>query len=84
MFTRSSGQAGTARGILATHVERSTETSAGLLGAGCAFLEDPLDHFWSALSIAGGIGERSRSNISHAARPTNLGTSHNIEAVPMM
>ncbi|NGN44974.1 hypothetical protein G6N74_28360 [Mesorhizobium sp. CGMCC 1.15528] len=40
MYTKISGSTGTPRGILASSVEVSTETFAGLIGAGYALLED--------------------------------------------
>jgi hypothetical protein len=40
MYTKISGSAGTPRGILASNVEVSSETFAGLIGAGYALLED--------------------------------------------
>ncbi|WEX77480.1 hypothetical protein PYH37_002278 [Sinorhizobium numidicum] len=74
MYTKISGQAGTPRGILATDVELSSETFAGLLGAGYAIFEDGsarLDvvgglRVWSVeseLSFRGGILDgRSRTD----------------------
>ncbi|MCA1443578.1 hypothetical protein I6F07_25865 [Ensifer sp. IC4062] len=74
MYTKISGQAGTPRGILATDVELTSETFAGLLGAGYSVFESDkvrLDvvgglRVWSVeseLSFHGGILDgRSRSD----------------------
>lgn len=51
MYTKISGQAGTPRGILATDVELSSETFAGLLGAGYSIFEDSS----TRLDIVGGL-----------------------------
>lgn len=66
LYTKLSGQGGTPRGILATDVELSTETFAGLIGAGYTVFDDSslrLDvvgglRVWSVeseLSFSGGI-----------------------------
>ena len=51
MYTKISGQAGTPRGVLATDVEVSSETFAGLLGAGYSIFEDSS----ARLDIVGGM-----------------------------
>jgi hypothetical protein len=51
MYTKISGSTGTPRGILASSVEVSTETFAGLIGAGYALLEDTSGR----LEIVGGV-----------------------------
>ncbi|WP_085034272.1 hypothetical protein [Ensifer aridi] len=51
MYTKISGQAGTPRGILATDVELTSETFAGLLGVGYAVFEDSS----ARLDIVGGL-----------------------------
>ncbi|WP_043612829.1 hypothetical protein [Ensifer sp. ZNC0028] len=74
MYTKISGQAGTPRGVLATDVELTSETFAGLLGAGYSVIENDRARFdvvaglrvWSVeseLSFHGGILDgRSRSD----------------------
>ncbi|MGK9286664.1 hypothetical protein [Sinorhizobium meliloti] len=74
MYTKISGQAGTPRGVLATDVELTSETFAGLLGAGYSVFESGtarLDvvgglRVWSVesqLSFSGGLLDgRSRSD----------------------
>ncbi|YCI06304.1 hypothetical protein M1D34_30300 (plasmid) [Ensifer sp. D2-11] len=74
MYTKISGQAGTPRGVLATDVELTSETFAGLLGAGYSVFESAtarLDvvgglRVWSVesqLSFSGGLFDgRSRSD----------------------
>lgn len=51
IYTEISGQAGTPRGILATDVELSSETFAGLLGVGYSIFEDSS----AQLDIVGGL-----------------------------
>lgn len=74
MYTKISGQAGTPRGILATDVELTSETFAGLLGAGYSVFENGTARLdmvgglraWSVeseLSFRGGVLDgRSRSD----------------------
>lgn len=58
IYTKMSGQAGTPRGILASGVELSPETFAGLLGVGYALFEDSS----ARLDIAGGLRVWSAKN----------------------
>jgi hypothetical protein len=51
MYSKISGSAGTPRGIVASSVEVSTETFAGLLGAGYSLLEDSSGR----LEVVGGV-----------------------------
>ena len=51
MYTKISGSTGTPRGILASSVEVSSETFAGLIGAGYALLEDTSGR----LEVVGGV-----------------------------
>lgn len=51
MYSKISGSAGTPRGILASSVEVSTETFAGLIGAGYSLLEDSSGR----LEVVGGV-----------------------------
>src|SRR5690606_31845304 len=51
MYSKISGAAGTPRGVLASSVGVSSETFAGLLGAGYSLLDNPSGH----LDIVGGV-----------------------------
>jgi hypothetical protein len=79
MYTKISGSNGTPRGILATSVEVSTETFAGLIGAGYALLEEITEQTRAAVGAWIARRRLAETDFLFPSRPSQ--TAHVDEAV---